>query len=211
MAVLARGLRAREEDCWEAFARGGNREGFVAKGIENLVAGRTAKADGTPYNEGWVRDTWLALQDLNRNGDPRLVELLQSRQAGEELHGLLFRRDVVTLSGRVRGRVSFNESKNTPFQSLAADGAKLALWDLRHRGIEPLGFIHDEILFQVPDQGRHVDLAIVEEYERCMSRAMAKVTGAVPVACESTLSTCWSKRAVRIVRDGKVYPWSPAR
>jgi hypothetical protein len=210
MAVLARGLRAREEDCWEAFARGGNREGFVAKGIENLVGGRTAKADGTPYNEGWVRDTWLALQDLNRNGDPRLVELLQSCQAGEELHGLLFRRDVVTLSGRVRGRVSFNESKNTPFQSLAADGAKLSLWDLRRRGIEPLGFIHDEILFQVPDQGRHVDLAIVEKYERCMARAMEEVTGAVPVACESTLSTCWSKRAVRIVRDGKMFAWSPA-
>jgi hypothetical protein len=82
------------------------------------------------------------------------------------------------------------------------------LWDLLHRGIEPLGFIHDEILFLVSDQGGHVDLAVVEERESTMSQAMAKVTGAVPVACESTLSTCWSKRAARIVQDGKMFAWS---
>ena len=209
MAILARSLKAREEDCWEAFARGGSREGFIPRGVENLASGRTTKADGTPYNERWVRDTWQALQDLNRNGDPRLVELLESRQAGEELHGLLFRRDVVTLTGRVRGGVNFNESRNTPFQSLAADGAKLALWDLLYRGIESVGFIHDEILFQLPDQGGHVDLAVVEGYEASMSRSMEKVTGAVPVACESALGTCWSKRTVRIVRDGRMFAWSP--
>ena len=54
-----------------------------------------------------------------------------------------------------------------------------------------------------------MDLAVVEEYESSMSRSMEKVTGDVPVACESTLSTCWSKRAVRIVRDGKMFAWSP--
>jgi hypothetical protein len=153
MAVLARNLKAREEDCWEAFDRSGRKERFTARGVENLVRGRRARADGTPYNEGWVRGVWQAPDDLNRNGDPRLVELLGARQAGDELHGLLFRRDVVTLTGRVRGKADYNQSRNTPFQSLAADGALLALWESLYRGFEPVGFVHDEILYRLPDRG----------------------------------------------------------
>jgi hypothetical protein len=209
MAVLAHNLKAGEDDCWGAFSRGQAREPFVPRGVQNLVRGRTAKADGTPYNGRWVRDTWQALEDLNRNGDPRLLELLASRQGCDELDRLLFRRDVVTLTGRVRGRVGFNESRNTPFQSLASDGAKLALWDLLYRGMDPLAFIHDEILFQLTDQGGFVDLAVVEEFDAVMNRSMEKVTGAVPSACESALSTRWSKGATRTVRDGKVFPWTP--
>jgi DNA polymerase family A len=82
MTILARSLKAGEEECWEAFGRGDERNDRVVRGVENLVGGRTAKFDGTPYNEGWVRRTWESLQDLNRNGDPRLVELLETRQAG---------------------------------------------------------------------------------------------------------------------------------
>jgi hypothetical protein len=54
-----------------------------------------------------------------------------------------------------------------------------------------------------------VDLDVVEEYESIMSRSMERVTGTVLVSCESTLSTCWSKVAVRKVRDGKMLAWSP--
>ena len=42
------------------------------------------------------------------------------------------------------------DSKNTPFQSLAADGAKLALWNLLHAGFDVYGFVHDEILVDLP-------------------------------------------------------------
>ena len=154
MAILARNLKAPEPDCWEAFDRSGKKERFVARGVENLVRGKTAKADGTPYNKRWSRDVWESLNDLNRNGDPRLVELLESRRGGEELHDLLFRRDVVTLTGRVRGKAGFNQSKNTPFQSLAADGALLALFESLYRGFEPVGFIHDEVLYRLADRGR---------------------------------------------------------
>ena len=42
---------------------------------------------------------WDALEGLNRNGDPRLNEMLEGRQGCEELYRLLFRQSVVT-SGR---------------------------------------------------------------------------------------------------------------
>ena len=42
-----------------------------------------------------------------------------------------------------------------------------------------------------------------------MCTNMEEVTGDVPVECELALSTCWSKDAELIVREGKVYPWSP--
>jgi hypothetical protein len=44
-----------------------------------------------------------------------------------ELEAKLFGTDVATLTGRLRGGVSFTQSCNTPFSGLAADGAKLGL------------------------------------------------------------------------------------
>ena len=41
-----------------------------------------------------------------------------------------FCRLIVEHSGRVRGGVSYTRARNTPFSGLAADGAKLALWNL---------------------------------------------------------------------------------
>src|SRR5262249_33968679 len=98
MPTLAKRLKARPEDCWEAFDWKGERDRSILRAVEKIVEGKGTRADGTPYDAGFVRRTWEALNDLNRNGDPRLVELLEARQAGEELHRLLFRQDVVTLT-----------------------------------------------------------------------------------------------------------------
>ena len=38
--------------------------------------------------------------------------------------------EVFTLTGRKRGNTSYCAEKNTPFQGLAADGAKIALYNL---------------------------------------------------------------------------------
>ena len=54
--------------------------------------------------------------------------------------------NAVTISGRLRGHVGFSQAASTPFQSLAADGAKLALFRLLRAGYQLRGFIHDEAL-----------------------------------------------------------------
>jgi hypothetical protein len=90
--------------------------------------------------------------------------------------------------------MSYTHSRNTPFQGLAADGAKLALWRLTREGYRVIGFVHDEILIEVPDEGGFVSKHVVDRSISLMTEAMESVLGGdIPVECEATLSTCWSK------------------
>jgi hypothetical protein len=59
---------------------------------------------------------------------------LAGREGSDWLCNRLFQTGVATLTGRIRGRNSFTQARNTPFQGLAADGAKLALWGLMRNG-----------------------------------------------------------------------------
>jgi hypothetical protein len=70
--------------------------------------------------------------------------------------------------------------------------------------------VHDEVLVELPAEGGSVAMEDVERVKAILGEEMESVLGgAVPVGCEATLSTCWSKDAVLIVRGGRVYPWSP--
>jgi hypothetical protein len=119
---------------------------------------------------------------------------------------------VATLTGRIRGRVKYSQARNTPFQGLASDGAALALFKLVKEGFKVVGFIHDESLVELRDEGGYVSEAKVNRVREIMCRAMESVlVGGIPVDCEAALSTCWSKGAKLIVRNGKVFPWEPER
>jgi hypothetical protein len=114
------------------------------------------------------------------------------------------------LTGRIRGRVTYCQVRNTPFQGLAADGAALALFSLIKEGFRVVGFIHDEMLVELPDEGGYVSEDKVQRVVEIMCREMEGVlVGDIPVECEAALSTCWSKEAKLNVRDGKVFPWNP--
>ena len=115
----------------------------------------------------------------------------------------------VTPTGRVRGNVGYTQQRNSPFQALAADGSKQALARLVLAGYRVVGFVHDEILVELPDQGGYVDRAIVEGVAKIMRDAMQEVTYGIPVSCEYTLSDRWSKRAELIVDGDKLRPWKP--
>jgi DNA polymerase I-like protein with 3'-5' exonuclease and polymerase domains len=115
---------------------------------------------------------------------------------------------VTTLSGRIRGRVRYSQARNTPFQGLAADGAALALFELIKEGFRVIGFIHDEILIELPDEGGHVSEGTVRRVEEVMCQQMEEVlVGDIPVGCEAALSQQWNKKAKLIIHDGKVIPW----
>jgi hypothetical protein len=207
MALLARSLGVPETICWDAFSRDGSRSPATPRSIRKIVAGNAFKADGTPYDEGYRRRVWETLNSLCRNEE--LMPLLEECRGTPKLAGRLFHASVVTPTGRVWGGVAYTQERNGPFQGVAADGAKLAIGRLALRGRRIVGFIHDEILEEIPDQGGYVDLGRVEGSVADVRKGMEEVTGGIPVSCEYTLSTCWSKRAELIVRDGKVYPWSP--
>ena len=107
------------------------------------------------------------------------------------LHERLYHQPVATLTGRLRAGVGYTDGKNTPFQSLAADGGKLALWNLLYAGFDVYGFIHDEILVQLPANNAEEQARKIEEI---MVHSMEEVMGhGIPAASEYVVADCWTK------------------
>jgi len=113
---------------------------------------------------------------------------------------------VITLTGRVRAGTTYTQEKNTPFQGLAADGAKLALWQLVKQGYRVIAFIHDEFLIELPEDCDQTQTA--KEIEDICCRAMQDLTSTIPIRCEYALMRNWSKKAEE-VRDseGRLMVW----
>jgi DNA adenine methylase len=174
--------------------------------VRKIAEGNPKKRDGTPYQQSFVVRVWESLARINRN--PELKEALERRQPGEALAKKLCQGGVATLTGRIRGRVKYSQARNTPFQGLASDGAALALFKLVREGFHVVGFIHDEILIELPDEGGYVSEEKVQCVVDIMNRQMERVlVGGIPSDCEAALSKRWDKKAKLIVRDGIVYPW----
>jgi DNA polymerase I-like protein with 3'-5' exonuclease and polymerase domains len=171
---------------------------------KRIVAGK-GKASGADYSEGFVDRVWESLKALNQSR--RLADRIANREASEELSRDLFFSPVVTLTGRLRGRVGFSQSRNTPFQAIAADGAKLALWGLYRAGFRSVAFVHDEVLIELPRSGNHAEEA--RRIDRILCDSMQQLTGSIPIACEYALSDRWYKQAEAVFDDnGKLQLWT---
>src|SRR5205823_1402686 len=145
----------------------------ILAGVANVVRGKTTKANGEAYHPDYVERVWGGLCRLCRRAD--LWPLLKERRAGEELHLRLFGVDVATLTGRVRAGVSYTQARNTPPQGLAADGAKRAVWRLLRAGFRVVGFVHDELLIELADEGGFVSEAVIDRVTGIVIRAMEEV------------------------------------
>jgi len=98
--------------------------------------------------------------------------------------------EVFTLTGRKRGNTTFCAEKNTPFQGLAADGAKLALYNLDKEGFKVVGFVHDEIITEVHKNEASERLS---SQERIMIDSMREVVPDVLIGVESVISDFYTK------------------
>lgn len=118
------------------------------------------------------------------------------------------RRSVFTWTGRLRAQATFAARHNTMFQGLAADGAKLALWQLWRAGFRIVNFIHDEVMVEVPEQA---NLALQAELVRhLMIEAMRVVVPDVAVDVEYAVSRRWAKSAEAVVDEqGRLAVWQP--
>lgn len=162
--------------------------------MEKVARGQPQKMDGTPYKPEWVDQLWKAFKDLIQMSPlpHRLLrQMIANKQTGIRLVQSFFYGTACTLTGRIRSQVSYTQSRNTPFQSLAADGGKLALWNLIKAGFKVVAWIHDECVVEVP-LAQEKERA--EEINRIMCQSMAQVLKhTVPVACKYHLADCWSK------------------
>ena len=207
LSQLAQRLNVSESVCRDRFCFRDMSPPKAAGTVRKIVRGQPIKKDGQPYKPALVTKTWDNLKKINRN--PTFATDLNAGVGSPQLAARLFPNAVVTLTGRVRGNVEYTQQRNTPFQSLASDGAKRALWHLVLAGFRVVGFIHDEILIELPDQGDYVDHSVVKSVVKIMCDSMLEMTDNVPVKCEYTLSDRWSKNAELILDGDKVRPWRP--
>lgn len=81
----------------------------------------------------------------------------------------LFRTTATVPTGRIRGRCSYTESHNTPFQGLISDAFKLSLWALfrQHRKapevFSPVAGVHDSVLIEASPEHVPAATAILKD------------------------------------------------
>ena len=73
---------------------------------------------------------------------------------------------------------------------IAADGAKIALYNLMDAGFELVGFVHDEIITEVPENTAEEMRGLQEEI---MVNSMSLVVPDVKISVESTISPRYCK------------------
>lgn len=140
--------------------------------------------------------------------------------ATEEERTYLFRE-----SGRARYLRKFTVACNTPFQGIAADGAKEAVIQVFTEcyfmkrsplyGCTPILFVHDEIVLEcdyngTEDSHKRADAA-ARRLGEVMVTCMERYTPNIPALADANLSTMWTKDAEsESLPSGLLSIWSPS-
>lgn len=203
MATLARNLGLERDDVCEVFREWSvaGTSSWIPPTVARIVSGHSlAKGTGEPYRDSTVSRAW---ELLSRGRLPaELAWRVANRVPSAQLADHLRRVDAVTLTGRVRAACSYTQARNAPFQGLAADGAKLAMFDLERAGYAIVAFVHDEIVLEIAERSDYSD--VVHDVSIRMVNAMRVVCPDVRVEVEPVVSRSWSKdKSLGVV-------WSPA-
>lgn len=189
MAVIASNLGCPTESLWYALSINGGREDWVPHSALRVIRGQE-KSNGDDYAPQYKDKVWHGVNILNRN--PLLRDDLTQRRASFDLGDRLKRSAVWTETGRLRSGCKFTAARNTPFQALAADGAKLALYRLVREGWHVTAFIHDEIIVEVSQDTDAAEAGV--KLGQIMCEAMAQVVDRVPIEVgEAEVMERWSK------------------
>lgn len=120
------------------------------------------------------------------------------------------------VSGRIRGRARYTAMANGFFQSLAADGAKAAVYALAKAcylragalyGSRSVAFIHDEVIMEHPEATAAERAKLQAEI---MCAEMQAVVPDVKVTASPALMRCWYKGADAVYdKNNNLIPWEP--
>lgn len=130
----------------------------------------------------------------------------------QKLSGDFERAFAYEVNGRYRNRCTYCSCANgKAMQSLAADGAKEALWLCfkmcysSKRKIRMLAFIHDEIIFEI-QEGLSEDMRKdAETMSRFMCRGMKKVIPDIRITSEYAVMDRWTKDPNNHLVTGKMW------
>lgn len=96
-----------------------------------------------------------------------------------------------TITGRIRTNCTYTQSKNFPFQGLAADGSKLALYRLIRENFRVVNYIHDEFVVEIQKDSQMENK--MKTIVKIMIDEMNVVCPQVSIRVESALAPCWRK------------------
>jgi DNA polymerase-1 len=109
---------------------------------------------------------------------------------------------VVFPCGRRRSNCTFTVAHNTPFQGIASDGAKRALYLAYRRGLQSSIFVHDEIIITSPVSEDYTEAASV--LSNIMIEGMQAECPDILIGVEAYAMDRWYKSAGPVVKDGKL-------
>jgi hypothetical protein len=151
------------------------------RALKNMLAGGTFK--DTPLHK--------ALLAFTARMPPAMAAMVRRGRGHPDVERWLFGEAYATLTGRVAGGRIYTAARNGPFQALAADGAKLALWRLFEAGLSVVAFIHDEVIVELPEGTAE---EMTGQVDACLVGGMEEaLAGLVPAAVEGKLAPHWAK------------------
>jgi hypothetical protein len=115
------------------------------------------------------------------------------------------------VSGRLKRNCTFCAAANMQFQGLAADGAKIGLWEGYLQGWRIVNFVHDEVIQEVPIVWTPEQHTLFRDnVEHTLCSCMMQVLPDVAVRAESVLMPRWYKEAKPFTdEDGYLMVWTP--
>lgn len=145
----------------------------------------------TPEESENLRAVWLkAFPEMQEHLDsPQgVVEVDDQNNAGATDRKVY---ENTALGGFKRVRCSKPAACNLVFQSLAATGGKVALWNLYKAGARLINWVHDEAIIELPEE----QLPMAAVYQTIMEESMREVCPDVTVRTEATAMRRWDKAA----------------
>lgn len=118
------------------------------------------------------------------------------------------RYQTTTITGRIRPDCGYNDACNYAFQSAAADGAKLSLYNVMRAGFKIVNFVHDEIICEVKFNEKLHDNVL--EIAAIMVKEMKSICLNTDIKVEYAVMKSWDKSAKWVYTDdGKITVWTP--
>ncbi|MBP7653426.1 hypothetical protein KA977_08390 [Candidatus Dependentiae bacterium] len=188
----------------------GRNNTYACAAFMGIVAGNThTKQYERKYTDAEKNWAWGLLNEMVFERKNEFTGNIYTQSGSSELLRAIIDdiAPAITLTGRVRARVGYCDSKNTQFQGLAADGAKIALYNLIKRGYRGVAFIHDEVIVELPIENCNHKFE-AENISKIMIESMGIVCPDVRIKTEYALMRRWTKGAKSVFdKDGNLVPY----
>ena len=121
--------------------------------------------------------------------NPTLDAFVRQGPSDHELYLALFGRDLLTLSGRVRGRLPFGQARAAEHLDLADDAAKSALFAVVSTGYRVVAYAEETILIELPSD---TDTAAQAEKVKSLAQGgVEAILAGVLARCEAEVLSRW--------------------